>query len=106
MLPCPEGHYCPDGTGINWQPCPLGTYNNETGLGSLPECKPCPGGKYCEFSGADEPTGQCEGGYYCEYGMDRARPTGGENATVVNGTCLLPGEIQEFNLPLERLKFT
>ena len=93
MLPCPDGHFCPDGTGINWLPCPLGTYNNETGLGSLTECKPCPGGEYCMFTGASNPTGACDGGYYCEYGLDRARPTGGYNATIINGTCVLPGKI-------------
>ena len=44
---CPEGYYCPSGTGINWQPCPRGTYNDDTGLSGELECRQCPGGYYC-----------------------------------------------------------
>lgn len=92
VTPCPEGHYCPDGTGNNWQQCPPGTYNNETGLQAISDCKQCPGGFYCQDHGLDEPSGQCDPGYYCEYGVDRARPTG-NNATYVNGSCVASGKL-------------
>ena len=28
---CPVGHYCPEGTGDDWVPCPTGTYMDDTG---------------------------------------------------------------------------
>ena len=91
---CPEGYYCPAGTGLDWQQCPPGTYNNETGLQQLSECKPCPGGHYCEDYALVEPSGQCAPGYYCEFGVDRAEPTGVNASlvsTVLNGECQLSG---------------
>ena len=48
IAPCPQGYYCPEGTEDNWQQCPPGTYNNDTGLANIEECKPCPPGKYCD----------------------------------------------------------
>lgn len=42
---CPEGYYCPNGTGeYQDQPCPRGTYNNETKAVSDEYCSLCPGG--------------------------------------------------------------
>ena len=29
---CPEGYYCPLGTGLNWHPCPKGTYSQQINL--------------------------------------------------------------------------
>ncbi len=29
---CPEGYYCPEGTGLDWQACPRGTYGTRTNL--------------------------------------------------------------------------
>lgn len=69
----------------------LGTYNNETGLSQESQCKPCPGGMFCDQLGASSPTGQCLAGYYCEYGVDRNNPTGG-NRTLVGGACVATGE--------------
>ena len=34
-LPCPQGFYCPNGTGHDWQPCPAGTYGMQDGRSSL-----------------------------------------------------------------------
>ena len=45
---CPPGHFCPAGTGGDWQMCPPGTYNNQTSLQVEEECKVCPGGWYCD----------------------------------------------------------
>ena len=36
---CPEGYYCPEGTGLNWQPCPKGTYGTQTNLYRVNMCK-------------------------------------------------------------------
>lgn len=44
---CPEGYYCPNGTGYDWQPCPAGTYSDVTGLTQESECTTCLGGYYC-----------------------------------------------------------
>ena len=88
---CPMGFYCPAGTGIDWQPCPRGTFNNETGLARSEQCKACIGGYYCDELSMVSYKGPCDAGYYCEYGVDRARPSGDQNNTVVNGTCLGTG---------------
>ena len=89
---CPDGYYCPEGTGFDWQPCAPGTFNNETGLTSLEECRPCTGGYYCDAYALTTPTDECDEGYYCEYGVDRATPTGDGNiTTTLGGMCLLEG---------------
>lgn len=88
---CPEGYYCPEGTAFDWQPCPIGTFNNETGLAREDQCKPCLGGYYCDDYAATEPEGLCDPGYFCEYGSDRARPTGGNATVEINGVCQLSG---------------
>ena len=41
--PCREGYYCPEGTGANLQPCPLGDFANTTGLGREDQCMRCLG---------------------------------------------------------------
>ena len=71
---CPRGYYCPSGTGLNWKPCPLGTYSNKTGLASISECTPCEGGKYCSELHSNAPSGVCAAGYYCTQGIDRPKP--------------------------------
>ena len=90
-MECPPGNYCPEGTGIDWQMCPPGTYNNNTGLSQKSQCKPCTGGSYCDDHGAINPKGLCAAGYYCEYGSDRIDPTGGNYTVEINGTCRLDG---------------
>lgn len=50
------GHFCPAGTALP-QPCPLGTFNNETGADSLSLCAACPSGVYCGSYGASAPQG-------------------------------------------------
>ena len=60
--PCPAGFYCPEGTGYDTQPCPVGTIGNRTGLTNESECTQCPGGSYCETAGRAAVTGKCLGG--------------------------------------------
>lgn len=36
---------------FNEYPCPIGTYNNDTGLQSQLQCTPCPAGHYCPSPG-------------------------------------------------------
>ena len=48
MHTCPVGHFCPAGTGSDWQQCSAGTFNNVTGLAQAIECQPCPQGLYCD----------------------------------------------------------
>ena len=85
------GYYCPAGTGNDWQACPPGTFNNQTGLNAQSECRPCNGGYFCNAYGLSVPAGQCDPGYYCEFGLDRAQPTGGNATNEINGTCVLTG---------------
>lgn len=34
---CPAGFFCPNGTGLDWQPCPAGTYSNQLRLYKVSE---------------------------------------------------------------------
>ena len=48
MTECPEGYFCPNGTGYDWQGCPAGTFSNAKGLKEALECTPCTGGQFCQ----------------------------------------------------------
>ena len=58
---CPVGHYCPLGT-ADPEPCPKGTYNNETGLEKEADCVECPAGEYCAQIAMTETSGLCDPG--------------------------------------------
>ncbi|XP_026719422.1 zonadhesin-like [Athene cunicularia] len=75
-LPCPPGHYCPEGAPLPLQ-CPPGTWSGSEGSGSLQECQPCPGGYYCNSSGQSAPSGHCSAGYYCVTRAQTPTPTDG-----------------------------
>ena len=76
---CPEGYYCPNGTGRDWQPCPPGTFSNVPGLAYISECQDCTGGKYCDVSNLTAPVADCDAGYYCTLGVNLATPDGVNN---------------------------
>ncbi|EDV28435.1 uncharacterized protein TRIADDRAFT_51343 [Trichoplax adhaerens] len=85
---CPEGYYCPAGTGNDWKSCPRGTYSSISGLHDISQCKPCDAGKYCNQEHATAPTGDCYAGYYCSSGSDRPNPSGDNITTIIgNDTC-------------------
>ncbi|NWY61568.1 AB24G protein, partial [Chionis minor] len=75
-LPCPAGHYCPEGAPLPLQ-CPPGTWSGSGGSRSLQECQPCPGGYYCNSSGQRAPSGHCSPGYYCVTRAQTPTPTDG-----------------------------
>lgn len=54
--------------------CPLGTFNNGTGLRYANECIPCTPGYYCPSAGLVEPIGECNAGHYCELASTEASP--------------------------------
>ena len=81
---CPEGFYCPNGTGRDWQPCPPGTYSNVQGLVSSDQCTDCTGGKYCDVSNLTAPVSDCSAGHYCTLGVNLATPDGVNNTGVGN----------------------
>ena len=56
--------------------CPVGTFNNVTGLRAANECTPCSPGSYCATEGLIEPTGQCNAGHYCELASTQNAPVG------------------------------
>ena len=60
---CPEGHYCPTGSGGPLE-CPPGTYLPYTLATQLSECLGCAPGYYCD-SGSWNATGLCAAGWYC-----------------------------------------
>ena len=53
---CPIGYYCPAGTGLDKRPCPRGTFGNQTGLGNITGCLPCPARFYCPEEAMSEVT--------------------------------------------------
>ncbi|XP_014797053.1 PREDICTED: multiple epidermal growth factor-like domains protein 11 isoform X3 [Calidris pugnax] len=75
-LPCPPGHYCPEGALLLLQ-CPPGTWSGSEGRRSVQECQPCPGGYYCNSSGQRAPSGHCSPGYYCVTKAQTPTPTDG-----------------------------
>ncbi|XP_070551141.1 neurogenic locus notch homolog protein 1-like [Ptychodera flava] len=84
---CPQGHYCPAGTGRNWTACPAGTFGARRGLEMESDCTDCPGGFYCEGVNLTAPTAECDPGYYCVSKVNKPNPTP-TNASV----CDLEGE--------------
>lgn len=88
---CPRGYYCPARTGLDWKPCPRGTFSNRTTLSLVTQCEDCPGGKYCGDLHAIEPSGDCYGGHYCESGVDKPDPINSVNGTSLLGNCSILG---------------
>ncbi|XP_071505048.1 uncharacterized protein [Diadema antillarum] len=88
---CPAGYYCPTGTGLDWMPCPAGTYSDQTNLYMIEQCTDCPSGTFCPDAAATNVTNLCHEGYWCNSGVDRGTPhTPGNNETY-NDTCPLLG---------------
>ncbi|NWZ29694.1 AB24G protein, partial [Asarcornis scutulata] len=89
-LPCPPGHYCPEGAPLLLE-CPPGTWSGSEGSSSLQQCLPCPGGYYCNSSGQRAPTGPCSPGYYCVTRARTPAPTDGLSGAPcpVNHFCPL-----------------
>ncbi|XP_064159371.1 SCO-spondin [Anguilla rostrata] len=83
---CPEGHYCPGGTGEDVLPCPPGTYSPQPGQSHLEQCLLCPAGMYCEDWSLSGPTGPCQSGYFCLAGINFQNPDG-NISTGVGGPC-------------------
>lgn len=79
------------GTGLDWKPCPKGSYSNSTGLSKESECEPCDGGFYCDKLNAVKPAAKCDGGYYCESGVDRPDPIRAGNTTSISNNCSIYG---------------
>lgn len=70
--PCPAGYYC-NPYGYNGgcdlsslrAPCPVGTFNPNTGAADSSACQPCTPGSFCAITGLSAPNGTCTAGYYC-----------------------------------------
>ena len=81
--PCPEGLYCPVGTGEP-QKCPKGTYSNVKFLKRESECQNCTEGNYCGQLGARNVSGPCDPGFFCLKGSEIPNPP---NVTYSGGPC-------------------
>ena len=71
---CPEGYYCPNGTGADWKQCPAGTFSDRKNLVREQDCTKCSAGQYCEGTNLTKPTGNCSAGYYCVSGAASPNP--------------------------------
>lgn len=56
------------------EPCPLGTYGNDTGLRKISDCVKCDPGSYCDQRGLTNPAGLCDPGYFCLEGSYTSAP--------------------------------
>lgn len=78
-MDCPPGYVCPESTGLNWTACPSGSYNPLSNGGSLDDCLPCPGGRFCTGTAISDfnsmNAGDCSAGYFCLEGIDTPTPT-------------------------------
>ncbi|RLN86843.1 hypothetical protein BBJ28_00010856, partial [Nothophytophthora sp. Chile5] len=79
---CPAGAYCLKGTYLP-NPCPAGTYSNDTGLVRAEDCVFCDEGAYCADVGLVEPTGWCDAGYFCKRNNTQPTPSSGVAAIVL-----------------------
>ncbi|KAK6297043.1 hypothetical protein J4Q44_G00331850 [Coregonus suidteri] len=71
---CPNGHYCPLGTGYPYtSPCQSGFYRNNSHGHHGDVCVPCPARYYCASPGTSTPT-VCPQGFYCSEGSTVPRP--------------------------------
>ncbi|XP_033971267.1 zonadhesin-like [Trematomus bernacchii] len=71
---CPDGHYCPRGTGYPLTyPCQAGQYRNNTLGHSGEACVLCPSRHYCDRPGTHMPA-VCPQGFYCPEGTSAAEP--------------------------------
>ena len=84
-IPCPQGYYCEEGTGLDWLPCPEGTYGSREGLSISTQCSECSGGYYCNDSALTSPSGQCSPGYFCNSGIVTATPSSDDQG--IGGEC-------------------
>lgn len=92
---CPTGYYCP--TPSTKIPCPIGTFNDKTGIIENNQCQnclpgtycpegsskaiPCPPGKYCEPEGGTAI--DCPVGFYCLQNVD---PKKGSSSKIACGS--------------------
>ncbi|XP_072282810.1 uncharacterized protein [Pyxicephalus adspersus] len=80
---CPLGYYCKQGTKYGHQnPCPAGTFSDNSGLISVEGCSPCPGGWYCARPGLSTPSGKCIPGHYCTLNARVPNPIDGESGAL------------------------
>ncbi|KAG7455700.1 SCO-spondin-like isoform X1, partial [Solea senegalensis] len=71
---CPDGHYCPTGTGDPYtHPCQAGRYRNNTLGHSGEACVLCPSRYYCAILGTGTPL-VCPEGFYCPEGISAPEP--------------------------------
>ncbi|XP_077467725.1 uncharacterized protein LOC144083617 [Stigmatopora argus] len=79
---CPPGFYCSSGTLIP-QPCPKGTFSEQSGLMDESQCRRCSPGSYCSETGLSRVSGPCLPGFYCLEGSPTAAPV----SSVSGGAC-------------------
>ena len=86
---CPIGNYCPLGSGFAI-PCPLGTYSSRLGLINSLECILCPPGYYCSISGKTLITAsdECDPGYFCKIGSKMENPQQDYPGDASGGRCI------------------
>ena len=83
---CPKGHYCTAGT-LAPIPCPVGTYNDDTGKSKSTDCVNCPGGYYCDEVGLTNAIIKsrnkvCDAGYYCTGKATTPTPIDGTTGNI------------------------
>uniref|UniRef100_W5M2P7 Tyrosine-protein kinase ephrin type A/B receptor-like domain-containing protein n=1 Tax=Lepisosteus oculatus TaxID=7918 RepID=W5M2P7_LEPOC len=71
---CPDGYYCPVGTGYPYSfPCPPGLYRNSSHGHGGGDCVPCAPGHYCAQAATHAPA-VCPKGFFCIEGSSTPEP--------------------------------
>jgi len=67
--------------------CPKGSWSNSSGLRNQEDCKPCPGGSYCDSPGLTKPSGFCNEGYSSQDLLTKNSPQRSHNQPVFMLSC-------------------
>jgi hypothetical protein len=103
---CPKGRYCPKGTRSESVPqCPIGTYNNRTGLTNVTLCRHCLPSRACTVTGLPVPDMWCTAGYYCMRGAATVRGglgiRGGSGGICPSGHYCPPATSNPLKCPIK-----
>jgi len=76
--------------GLDWKPCPIGTYSNTERLSTIEECLPCDARFYCNGTARTSPFELCESGYYCKLGVKLPNPNPDISGCEIDGGSAYP----------------
>lgn len=96
---CPVGHYCPEHSYMP-TPCDAGYYNPFVQRTNVSACLDCDPGRFCNYTGADNYTGDCYAGFYCTLRASNPAPRDGVTGDICPAGSYCPeGSPQHYHCP-------